>query len=60
MGILDKILRRKTEQPREKSSWTERGMDVQTDDEKAATRSRMEAEMQAGRDARDDAAKDAQ
>lgn len=59
MGILDKILRRKAEQPRANNTRNARGMDIQTDQEKADTRSRMEAEMQAGRDARDNAAKDA-
>jgi hypothetical protein len=57
MGLLDKIFGRK-QAPRQTSQLAGRNMDVQTDEQKAGTRSRMEAEMQTSRDARDAAPKE--
>lgn len=52
MGILDKLLRRRTPD-REGSGLTARGGDFQTDAQQAATRSKMEGELEANRTSRE-------
>jgi hypothetical protein len=50
MGILDKLLGRK--KPQADSARQAQGQTLQTDEQKADMRSRMEAEMQGSKDSR--------
>lgn len=53
MGILDKLLGKKKQQPAARNTSVAKGLDTQSDEIRAEGRRKMEAEMDAARTERD-------